>query len=89
MSGARLAGLLARCRRNGLEVWRMDGATARKRTIDDRRHGAECAEPWRAGWYWWACFPGCLPDGDPMGPFTSPTRAAEDAVDGLDDEVQT
>jgi hypothetical protein len=21
------------------------------------------------GWYWWSCFPGCLPDGDPIGPF--------------------
>ena len=22
-----------------------------------------------AGWYWSACWPGCLPDGDPQGPF--------------------
>lgn len=21
------------------------------------------------GFYWWSCFPGCLPDGDPVGPF--------------------
>lgn len=21
------------------------------------------------GWYWWACQPGCMPDGDPSGPF--------------------
>ena len=26
------------------------------------------------GWYWQACFPGCLPEGDPIGPF--PTEAA-------------
>ena len=32
-----------------------------------------------AGWYWWACFPGCLPDGDPMGPFASSQQAHEDA----------
>ena len=31
------------------------------------------------GWYWWACFPGCLPDGDYMGPFASYEEALEDA----------
>ena len=33
----------------------------------------------RAGWYWWACFPGCLPDGDPSGPFATSRDALEDA----------
>lgn len=23
----------------------------------------------RMGWFYWFCFPGCLPDGDPVGPF--------------------
>lgn len=32
-----------------------------------------------AGWYWQASFPGCLPDGDPSGPFASFTLAADDA----------
>lgn len=31
------------------------------------------------GFYWQACFPGCLPDGDPVGPFTSYAAALEDA----------
>jgi hypothetical protein len=31
------------------------------------------------GWYWWACFPGCLPDGDQSGPFNTSTLAYEDA----------
>ena len=31
------------------------------------------------GWYWWACFPGCLPDSDPIGPFASEREAIEDA----------
>jgi hypothetical protein len=31
------------------------------------------------GWYWWPCFPGCLPDGDPMGPFDSEEEALADA----------
>ena len=32
------------------------------------------------GWYWWACFPGCLPDGDPAGPFESEKNAIDDAL---------
>jgi hypothetical protein len=27
------------------------------------------------GWYFWACFPGCLPDSDPTGPYESETAA--------------
>lgn len=23
------------------------------------------------GWYWWACWPFCLPDGDAVGPYES------------------
>ena len=30
-----------------------------------------------AGWYWWTCFPGCLPDSDPFGPFATETEAVE------------
>lgn len=33
------------------------------------------------GWYWWACFPGCLPDGDPSGPFKTEQDAINDAQD--------
>jgi hypothetical protein len=37
-----------------------------------------------AGWYWWACFPGCLPhvgnDGEPWGPFETEAEAIEDAL---------
>ncbi len=32
-----------------------------------------------AGWYWQACFPGCLPDGDAMGPFDSHAAALDNA----------
>ena len=27
------------------------------------------------GWYWWFCFPGCLPDSLPTGPFVSKVEA--------------
>ena len=31
------------------------------------------------GWYWWSCFPGCLPDSDPFGPFATEAEAIADA----------
>ena len=34
-----------------------------------------------AGWYWWACFPGCLPDGNPNGPFATEAEATANAQD--------
>lgn len=46
-----------------------------------------CEEPRQAepGWYWWSCFPGCLPDGDPIGPFATEAEALADAQEGSDD----
>ncbi len=38
-------------------------------------------EPWEPGYYWQACFPGCLPDGEPVGPFDSEDEAIEAARD--------
>jgi hypothetical protein len=34
-----------------------------------------------AGWYWWSCFPGCIPDGDPSGPYATEAEALADAQD--------
>ncbi len=36
-------------------------------------------KPVNEGWYWWAGFPGCLPDGDPVGPFETEEEAIRDA----------
>jgi hypothetical protein len=44
--------------------------------------GAE--EPSEAGWYWWACFPGCVPDGEACGPFASAEKALRNAREGED-----
>lgn len=42
-----------------------------------------------AGWYWQACFPGCLPDGEPMGPFETEAEAIADAQDtDIDEDFQ-
>jgi hypothetical protein len=35
----------------------------------------------KGGWFWWSCFPGCLPDSSPMGPFASHAEALKDAQD--------
>ena len=40
----------------------------------------EC-DPLGKGWYWWACFPGCMPDGDPSGPFENEQEAIKDATE--------
>jgi hypothetical protein len=32
-----------------------------------------------AGYYWQSCFPGCLPDSDPIGPFETEAEALADA----------
>ena len=32
-------------------------------------------------WFWWSCFPGCLPDGEPLGPFDTEADALADAQD--------
>lgn len=34
-----------------------------------------------AGYYWCSCFPGCLPDSDPIGPFSTEAEAIADARD--------
>jgi hypothetical protein len=36
------------------------------------------------GWYYWSCFPGCLPDSDPIGPFNTEAEALADAQQGAE-----
>ena len=40
----------------------------------------------RGGWFYWYCLPGCLPDGDPIGPFDSYAEALADARREADDD---
>ena len=39
---------------------------------------------WPAGYYWWSCFPGCLPDSEPYGPFDTEADALADARQNQD-----
>ena len=32
-------------------------------------------------WYWCSCWPGCLPDGEPSGPFDTEDEAVIDATE--------
>ena len=48
---------------------------------DCGRTGLRCLDT-KAAWYYWFCFPGCLPDGDPVGPFASQEEALADAQAG-------
>ena len=32
-----------------------------------------------SGFYYWFCFPGCMPDGEPIGPFENEAQALNDA----------
>lgn len=51
----------------------------------------ECNAPVRAAcsrrgaWWWRACFPGCLPDSNPAGPFATEAEALANAREGFDD----
>ena len=33
----------------------------------------------KGGWFYWFCFPGCLPDSGPIGPFESAKEAKREA----------
>jgi len=35
--------------------------------------------PSEVGWYFWSCFPWCLPDSDPIGPYATEEAAASAA----------
>jgi hypothetical protein len=43
-------------------------------------HGPDCD-----GWYYWFCFPGCMPDSEPSGPFETAEEALADAREGMED----
>lgn len=56
----------------------------RRDNVREFRNAREDGEPLRCGWYWQPCFPGCLPDGDPVGPFRSEAAAVRDAQEGAE-----
>tara|TARA_Y100000310_G_scaffold315023_1_gene365106 strand:- start:154 stop:474 length:321 start_codon:yes stop_codon:yes gene_type:complete len=59
------------------------GAEAGNDNISAREHFSRSANA-ASGYYWWSCFPGCLPDSDPIGPFETLADAIADAQGGAD-----
>ena len=45
----------------------------------------EC-QPSLAGWYYVSCLPGCMPDGDFMGPYATEKDAAKAGREDFDDD---
>ena len=66
-----------------IEVFYMDRFEAADQSLINASYGDSDlpANPDQPGWYWQSCFPGCLPDGDPIGPFATEQEALEDARD--------
>lgn len=60
------------------ETFYVNEATAKVGAASD---GEEPSEP---GWYYWACFPGCLPDGPAVGPFPTENEAIDDCVNSTE-----
>ena len=48
----------------------------------DEENASPMTEP---GWFWQACFPGCLPDSEPNGPFATRAEALADARSTYED----
>lgn len=57
-----------------LEVFRISESDAKDFSGEDD-------EPREPGWYYWYCFPGCMPDSDPYGPYSSEQAALTAAQD--------
>jgi hypothetical protein len=73
-------------RARGVEVFRAnkgDVADWNANTPDIRK-GRQ--DKYTVGWYYWWCQPGCLPDSDPYGPYSSERQAWLAVYDELGDE---
>jgi hypothetical protein len=67
-----------------LEIFYLSDETIGADRLASHAAGVEPSwEKFETGWYWWSCFPGCLPDGDPHGPFPQYADALADAREGV------
>jgi hypothetical protein len=64
-----------------IEVFYIDETEAATNRKDVNQNHVADGILTQAGWYWWACFPGCLPDGEASGPFDTEEKALLDAQD--------
>lgn len=40
------------------------------------------------GWFWWSCFPGCMPDGPASGPFKTHAEALAEAQENAEEYAE-
>lgn len=65
-----------------VEYWYVSPKQAANRVkAYDDGSSDDCTE---TGWYWWPCIPGCLPDGEAMGPFATEEECIADFQDGAE-----
>jgi len=57
----------------------LDPTSSTKWSTIDYGQAVECDPTTFEGWYWQAGWPGCIPDGDLMGPFPTEADAINDA----------
>lgn len=64
----------------GKETWMFE---LMEDSMPDSEHpdSVQLAAQTLAGYYWWPCLPGCLPDSDPYGPFDTEQDAIDNATE--------
>lgn len=67
------------------EVFHIDEQTAKLARERPEFCDTELTEP---GWYYWFCFPGCLPDGPATGPFDSDLKAIDACQNDDTDSIE-
>jgi hypothetical protein len=74
------SGYSGRCYECGAEDMLADGIGP-----DALDYCMDCArEAYPAGFYYWSCFPGCMPDSGMSGPYASEAEALADAREDMD-----
>jgi hypothetical protein len=68
-----------------VEVFYMSGKDMRGYGKDSVWYLPEDKCYMKPGYYYWFCFPGCMPDSDPIGPFDGYESAMADAQEGSED----
>ncbi len=76
----KLAAVIAK---DGLELFFMSTMTIDDLPADSPFRDQDTGQP-LPGFYFWACFPGCLPDSDPSGPYEMSVEAVAAAFDDWD-----
>jgi hypothetical protein len=64
--------------KSAFESWTENGETIVNLSGMDSNEEAEDYESGQ-GWFFWFCMPGCLPDSEPFGPYSTKKQALAEA----------